>query len=262
MTKKNLFSKIKALLLDLDGTVYAGDHEIPGASEFIRKCRTAGIRSVFATNRSNRTPEVVCDQLNSYGIGCVPDDVVSTSIATARYVGSGTAFIIGEYGLQKALEDQGIVITENSPDYVIVSIDQQFTYDKLKLACKLLDKGAKFIATNMDPRLKLQGTTVPGTGSIVAAVMTASGRNPIVIGKPERHLMDMAIDKCHCLPSEALVIGDNLDTDIAAGIHAGIDTVLLLTGVSTEADVAQSPFKPTYIIKDFAELTSAFFNLK
>ena len=160
------------------------------------------------------------------------------------------------------MEDQGIVITQDNPDYVIVSIDQQFTYDKLKLACQLLDKGAKFIATNMDTRLKLAGTIVPGTGSIVAAVMTASGRDPIVIGKPERHLMDMALEKCHCLPSEALVIGDNLDTDIAAGIHAGIDTVLLLTGVSTEADVAHSPFKPTYIIKDFAELTSAFFNTK
>lgn len=252
-------SKPKALLLDLDGTVYAGNHEIPGASAFIHSCRSVGIRCIFVTNRSNRTPEEVRDQLNSYGIECSADDVVTTSLATARFLKSGSAFIIGENGLKTALEAQGLVITPDSPDYVVVSIDRQFSYDKLKLACQLLQNGAKFIATNMDPRLKIEGTTVPGTGSIVAAVMTASGLVPVVIGKPERHTMDMALEKCQCQRSEALVIGDNLDTDIAAGINAGIETVLILTGVHTRADIATSPFKPTYVAEDFAELSAAFF---
>ena len=133
----------------------------------------------------NRTREVVVEQLRSYGIPCEVERVVTTAIATARYLGSGSAYVVGEHGLEAALRDQGIRITADDPDAVVVSIDRQFTYDKLKTACRLIHAGAKFVATNTDAFLKVEDGIVPGSGSIVAAVRTGSGREPVVIGKPE-----------------------------------------------------------------------------
>ena len=247
----------KALFLDLDGTVYAGEHEIPGAAAFIRDAQTAGIRCLYVTNRSNRTPEEVCAQLASFTIECSPDDIVSTSVATAQYIGSGSAYVVGEYGLTHALETHGIAITDKNPDFVVVSYDRQFSYDKLKTACRLIGEGATYIATNLDPRLKTGNFYLPGTGSIVASVTMACGEKPIVIGKPKRHIMEIALKRCGCSKAEALVIGDGLDTDIAAAINAGIDSVLLLTGVSQREDLATSPHKPTHIAEDFEALHAA-----
>lgn len=244
----------KALLLDLDGTVYAGAQEVPGAAAFIRDATAAGIRCLYVTNRSNRTPDEVCAQLATYGIACTTDDIVSTAIATARYVRSGSAYVIGEAGLTRALEEQGITLTDTAPDTVIVSIDREFSYEKLKTACRLISQGATYIATNLDPRLKTATGLVPGTGSIVAAVTTASGVSPLVIGKPERHLMEMALQKCGCDKAEAWVVGDGLDTDIAAAINADLTSVLLLTGVTSREDLAASTLQPTYIAEHFAEL--------
>lgn len=245
------------LLLDLDGTVYAGDHEVPGAAAFIRDAHAAGIRTIFVTNRSNRTPEEVCAQLASFNVECTVDDIVSTADGTAQYLRSGSAYVIGEYGLTHALETRGITLTDKNPDYVVVSLDRQFSYDKLKTATRLISEGATYIATNLDPRLKLGSFYMPGTGSIVASVTMASGQAPIVIGKPERHLMEMALERCGCTKTEALVIGDGIDTDIAAGINAGIDSVLLLTGVTTREDLAASQYKPTHIAEDFNALRAA-----
>lgn len=247
----------KVLLLDLDGTVYAGDHEVPGAAAFIRDAHAAGMRTIFVTNRSNRTPEEVCAQLASFYIECATDDIVSTSSATAQYIGSGSAYVIGEYGLTHALETHGITLTDKNPDYVVVSLDRQFSYDKLKTATRLISEGATYIATNLDPRLKLGSFYMPGTGSIVASVTMASGQTPIVIGKPERHLMEMALKRCGYSKTEALVIGDGLDTDIGGAVNAGIDSVLLLTGVSTREDLATSPYQPTHIADDFKVLRAA-----
>ena len=247
----------KALLLDLDGTVYAGDHEVPGAAAFIRDAQAAGIRSVYVTNRSNRTPEEVCAQLASFNIECTTNDIISTSLATAQYIGSGSAYVVGEYGLTHALETYGITLTDKNPDYVVVSLDRQFSYDKLKTASRLIGEGATYIATNLDPRLKMGTYFLPGTGSIVASVTTACGQTPIIIGKPERHIMEMALKNCGCSKTEALVIGDGLDTDIAAAINAGIDSVLLLTGVSQREDLATSPHKPTHVAEDFEALRAA-----
>ena len=252
-------SRFKAILFDLDGTVYAGEKEVHGASDFIKKCLAQNIRCLYVTNRANRIPEVVRDQLLSYGIPCQTQDVVTTALVAARYIRSGSAYIIGESGLETALRQQGIAITDQSPDYVVVSIDRQFTYDKLAKAVELIYRGAKFIATNRDAKLKLEGHFVPGTGAIVAAVQTATGIAPLVLGKPERPLIDMALEICGCSPEETLLIGDNLATDIGAGKNAGIDTVLLLTGVSSRTDIGTDEIVPTYIAEDFAELDAIVF---
>ena len=247
------------LLLDLDGTVYAGHAEVPGAGDFVRRCAAAGIRSLFVTNRSNRTREAVVDQLRAYGIPCEVEDVVTTAIATARYLGSGSAYVIGEHGLETALREQGIRLTDEAPDAVVVSIDRAFTYDKLKTACGLIGGGARFVATNTDAFLKIEDGIVPGSGSIVAAVRTGSGREPVVVGKPETLLYDMALAICGAKRAETLVVGDNLATDIGAAVKAGLDSALLLTGVSSRKDLVSGAPAPTYVAEDYAALAAIVF---
>jgi 4-nitrophenyl phosphatase len=246
---------LKAVLLDLDGTVYLGDAEVPGASDLVRYCGQRGLRCLFVTNRSNRPPEVIRDQLRGYGVPCETEDVLTSAQATARYLGKGSVYMIGEEGLERALVEQGIRITDDRPDAVVVSYDRQFSYDKLAKACRLIGNGARFIATNPDHRLRVHGQTLPGTGAIVAAVATGSGVLPEVVGKPERLIFSMALETLGCRADEAISVGDNIDTDIGASAAAGIPSVLLLTGVSRREDVVDGKPRPDYVEENFAGLT-------
>ena len=270
---KMRFPNRKAVFLDLDGTVYSGAAAIPGAAEFVRDCTARGIRCVFVTNRANRTPEEVRDQLVSMGIPCVTDDILTTAAATANYIVSAgpdasdtghkpSAFIIGEHGLARAFAEHGIRITnetDEKPEFVVTSLDRSFTYDKMCRAVRHIVAGAKFIATNPDAFLTVEDGIMPGAGSIAAAVATASAGKPVIIGKPERHLIDLALALCGVTKEEALVVGDNIDTDIMAGINAGVETALMLTGVSTRDDVARTGIKPDAIAAGFNELGEMLF---
>jgi len=246
---------LKAVLLDLDGTVYLGAAEVPGASEFVGYCHRRGLRCLFVTNRSNRPPEAIRDQLRGYGVPCETEDVLTSAQATARYLGKGSAYMIGEEGLELALTEQGIRITGENPDAVVVSYDRQFTYEKLAAACRLIGDGARFIATNPDHRLRVDGHTLPGTGAIVAAVETGSGVRPEYVGKPERLIFDMALATLGCRAEETISVGDNLDTDIGASAAAGIPSVLLLTGISRREDIVEGRPRPDYIEDGFEGLT-------
>lgn len=245
----------KAFLLDLDGTVYKGSSPIPGATETINAAQQAGIRCLFITNRSNRPREIVRDQLRAQGIPCDTEDVVTTAETTARYCRSGSAYVIGETGLLQACREQGLSIADDradATDWVVVSIDRNFTYRKLHSAMRLILNGATFVATNIDARLLLDGGPVPGTGTIVSAVQFATGKTPIVIGKPSPHLFNDALRQLGIRPEEALAIGDNVHTDIAAGTAAAIPTVLLRTGFS-----ATEPSTATYTCDGWSDLAAA-----
>jgi len=246
---------IKGILLDLDGTVYFGRDEVPGAAAFINGAKKNGIACMFVTNRSNRAPAEVAEHLREYGIECTDDDVLTSSQATALHLRSGSYYHIGEEPLARALDEQGMVFDDVAPDYVIVSYDRDFNYDKLKKACLLIHAGAKFIATNPDKALKFEGGIIPGTGAIVAAVETGCAREPICIGKPERLIFDLAIDRLGLDRGDVIAVGDNMLTDIPAGSNAGIRTALILSGVSTRADAAASPVEPTWIVESYEELT-------
>jgi 4-nitrophenyl phosphatase len=244
--------------MDLDGTVYYGTDEVPGAVDFIRKCLDKGIRILYVTNRANRTPVEIRDQLRSFRVPCETDDILTSAQATARYLKKGSAWYIGEEGMRLALEEEDIRITDVNPDYVIVSIDKEFNYAKLKKACSLIFKGAKFVATNPDRGLKMEDGISPGTGAIVAAVETGSMTKPLMIGKPEGIIFEMALKKLGMKNDEVIVVGDNIDTDAAAGINAGIRTVVILTGISTHEEVLRSPHKATWTVRNFAELSALF----
>ena len=245
---------IKGIILDLDGTVYRGACEIDGAGEFCANMASKGVRCLFVTNRSNRTPDEIQAQLNNYGIACNIEDIMTTSMAAAKHVGSGSAYMVGEEGLRQALEEQGITITENRPDYVIVGWDRSVTFDKLKVATRLIHEGATFIATNPDPRLTTHEGIFPGTGAIVAAITTAAQQDPLVIGKPEPLLFNEAIEILGFERSHVIAVGDSLDTDIAAGGNAAIRTALMLTGHSLRKDVVDSEYTPTWICSSFLDL--------
>lgn len=247
---------IRGVILDLDGTVYLGHAEVPGAADCVAFLRRHGIRPLFVTNRANRLPGEVCAHLRGYGIACEEHDVLTSSEATARALKPGRAFWIGEAGLSEPLTAAGFVFDDERPDYVIVSFDRTFTYDKLKRACRLIDAGARFVATNPDRALKTDHGLTPGTGALVAAVAAGCGQSPLVVGKPERLIMDMAVARL-ALPRDTIVaVGDNLATDIPAAARAELRGALILTGVSRREDVPAAPVQPDWIVADFAELTA------
>jgi len=247
---------LNGVILDLDGTVYLGSQQVPGASDFVAFLAELGIRCLFVTNRSNRRPEDVAAHLQEYGIPCGVEHVLTSSQAAVQYLKRGSAYVIGEEGLTSELIKAGIAITDRNPEYVIVSLDRAFNYDKLMTACNLIAGGATFIATNPDKVLKVATGLNPGTGSIVAAVEAASGVKPLVIGKPEKLIMDMALARMGLSAGEVIAVGDNVLTDIPAGAAAGVRTVLLLTGVSKRHEAESGPYRPDWVLEDFSELTA------
>jgi len=245
---------IKGVILDLDGTVYQGHEEVPGAARFINFLQETGRKFLFVTNRANRTPEEVSDQLRGFGVPCDVEHVLTSAQAAARYLRRGRVFMVGEGGLRKALEEAGLVLTDESPDYVVVSFDRDFTYGKMKTACRLIDEGARFIATNPDKGLRTEQGLVPGTGAIVASVAAGCGKEPVIIGKPEPLIVEMGVALLGLDKESVVAVGDNLATDIPAGNRAGVRTALLLTGISSREDLERSDAAPTWVVDDYEEL--------
>ncbi|MFD2204713.1 HAD-IIA family hydrolase [Kiloniella antarctica] len=254
---------ISALLFDLDGTVYRGTDAIPGASDFITKLKERGIPFLFVTNRGNRRPEEVADQLNAMGISCTPDDVLTSAQAVAMGLDRGTrVYCLGEEGLTSTLEDAGVIITDGSSDTdaVVVSYDRGINYEKLGKALRLIDGGARFIATNTDRLITVEDGILPEAGPIVAAVQAATEKEPEIFGKPEKQIMDAALKRLGKQASDCAIIGDNIFTDILAGHKSGMKSILILTGVASRKDGEDALFKPTWIAEDYQDLEKLFFS--
>jgi 4-nitrophenyl phosphatase len=247
---------IRGVILDLDGTVYLGGREVPGAARFVTGLQDRGIQRLFVTNRANRPPEPIVTQLRGFGIPCETKDILTSAQATARYLGKGAAYCVGEEGLTQALEEQGLTITEDSPDVVVVGFDRAFTYEKLEKACQFIGDGARFVATNPDKALRVEDRLLPGTGAIVAAIAAGSATEPLIIGKPERTIIDMAIDRLALPREDVIMVGDNVETDVPAAHGAGVRVALILSGISTREDADRSPLKPTWIVENYDELTT------
>ncbi len=254
-------AEITALIFDLDGTIYRGGDAVPGACEFIASLQRRKIPFLFVTNRGNRRPELIAGQLQSMGIPCHPDHVLTSSQAVATQLDKGTrAFCIGEEGLTTILEDHGIQVSEDEADTVVVSYDRNFNYDKLCKALRLIKAGARFIATNTDSVITVEDGILPEAGPMVAAVQNATGREPEIIGKPERYIIDAACVRLNKSIDECVIIGDNLFTDILAGHKSGMRSALMLTGVTTRRECDYTEFKPTWIAEDYLELEKLFFS--
>lgn len=250
---------IRGVIFDLDGTVYRGAEAVPGAADLIRDLRTRGVQVRFATNRANRPADVVRDQLTSMGLDCDLDDIFTTAEATADVLKPGRYYLIGEAGVGRALENRGFVPDQTAPDYVVVSYDREFSYRKLAIAQRLILDGAQFVATNPDRILSMADGLVPGAGSIVAAVVAATGVDPLVIGKPGRRLFDWALARMGLPATAVIAVGDNLDTDIPAGKAAGMRTMLMLTGVTQRDELARTKTLPTWVAQDYVEARAIFY---
>lgn len=238
----------KAYLFDLDGTVYRGSEPTAYAAETLAEIRARGARIRFLTNNSGADPEVIAQKLKSMGIEAHPEEVVTSGMAAARYLTNQNLrrlFVIGEPGLVRTLRKHGLEVAnadqdevvrpdENGPyDAVVCGICRGFTYDLLNAALQAIRGGAEFVATNADATYPIEGGKErPGAGAIVAALQTCSGVRPHICGKPQPDMVLMALESCGAKPEEALLVGDRMDTDIAAAKAAGVQSVLVMTGVS------------------------------
>lgn len=255
-TRRNNASqgRIRAVILDLDGTVYLGQTPVPGAVDFLAWLEERGIKRMFVTNRANRPPRDICRHLNDCGIACREIDIITTIEATVRRLKSGSAYVIGEEGLLEGFRKSAVKLDDVSPDYVVVSYDRGFNYQKMEKACMLIQKGAKFIATNTDKGLKVEDHVAPGTGSIVASIVAGTGVQPLIIGKPEPTILEMALEQLGTRRKDTIVVGDNVETDIPAGHRAGMRTALLLTGISRRTSVGPDSSPPSWILNGYTDL--------
>ena len=247
----------KGYLLDLDGTMYRGNTAIPEAVEFVKALKKRDLPYLFVTNNSTKTPKDVAAHLQNFLIPAEKEDVFTSGMATAAFITeqkpNARVFIVGENGLREALSQAGHIEATEDVDYVVVGLDREVSYQKIKQASLLIQKGATFIATNKDNAIPSEEGLVPGNGSIVAAIATASNTLPIFAGKPEAIIINQALDVLGTSPDETIMVGDNYQTDILAGIHAGLDTLLVFSGVTSEEDLLSIEVKPTFTHHSLAE---------
>lgn len=249
--------KYQGYLIDLDGTMYKGTERIEAASDFVKRLRDKGIPYLFVTNNSSRTPSQVAEKLQGFDIPAEENQVFTTSQATANYIYSqnphASVYVIGEEGIKTAIKEKGFHLAGENADYVVVGIDREISYEKLAIACLAVRNGAAFISTNGDIALPTERGLLPGNGSITAVISVSTQTKPLFIGKPESIIMDQALKVLGTAKEETLMVGDYYDTDILAGINAGIDTLLVHTGVTTKELLAGYDQKPTYAIDSLEE---------
>jgi 4-nitrophenyl phosphatase len=252
----------KAYLIDLDGTMYRGNEVIEEAPLFIQWLIEQERPYLFLTNNSARTPEQLADKMGKMGITCGPEHFFTSGMATAEYIelmkSGKKVYLIGEEGVRQALMDKGCDLTLEHPDYVVIGIDRDLTYDKLAKASLFVQQGAVFLSTNSDRAIPTEQGLVPGNGAITTAVSVASGATPQYIGKPESLFVELALQKLGKNAEEVLLVGDNLLTDIAAGQKASVDTLLVYTGITRSEDVDQLSVKPTYAVNHLIEWMRQF----
>jgi NagD protein len=249
---------IETWLTDMDGVLVHEEHPIPGAAEFIEKLKSSGRRFLVLTNNSIFTPRDLRARLLGSGID-VPEEAIWTSaLATAKFLADqrpgGTAYALGESGLTTALHDVGYVMTERDPDYVVLGETRTYSFESITKAVRLIEGGARFIATNPDPSGPSVHGTLPATGSVAALISTATGRQPYYIGKPNALMMRSALNRLEAHSETTVMIGDRMDTDIISGLEAGLRTILVTTGSTKAEHIETFPYRPTRVVDSVADL--------
>jgi 4-nitrophenyl phosphatase len=265
MKPETILSRIHHLIVDMDGVLWRGDEPMPGLKEFFAFLRHNRVGFVLATNNASRTPEQYVAKLARFGVEVSPECVLTSAQAAAAYLATiappGTrVYAIGEEGVRRALEERGFVLTGERAAYVVVGWDRQLTWDKLATAALLIHAGAGFIGTNPDTNFPTEQGPVPGNGAQLAALEAATGVAPLVVGKPEPRMYEEALRRMGAHSDTTAVLGDRLGTDIVGGVRASLTTVLVLSGINTEADLAASPVKPDLVCADIEELVHKWAN--
>lgn len=250
----------KGYLIDLDGTIYRGKEPIPAGRRFVERLQQRKIPFLFLTNNTTKSPETVAYRLeHEFDIFVSPETVYTATLATIDFMKADArgkkVFIIGEPGLIEPVLAAGFTWEEEQPDYVIVGLDNDVTYEKFAKATLAIQKGATFIGTNPDKNIPTERGLLPGAGAVIALVEAATQTKPIFIGKPEAIIMDKAVALLRLQKSDVLMVGDNYMTDISAGINNEIDTLLVLSGFTPKSAVPTLPVAPTYVLDSLDEWT-------
>ena len=249
---------IKSWLTDMDGVLVHENDALPGAAELIDQWNADGTEYLVLTNNSIFTPRDLAARLRGSGIEVSEERIWTSALATAEFVAQqkpgGSAYVIGEAGMITALYDKGFIMTDRDPDFVIVGETRTYSFEQITTAIRLIVGGARFVATNPDATGPSSEGILPGCGSISALMTKATGLEPYVVGKPNPMMFRSALNKIGAHSEETGMIGDRMDTDIVAGMEAGLHTVLVLTGIATRENITVFPFRPVEVLDGVYEL--------
>jgi NagD protein len=250
--------EIRSWLMDMDGVLVREEEAIPGADEFITRLRELGTPFLLLTNNSIYTQRDLAARLRNSGIDVPEERIWTSALATARFLEDqrpgGSAFVIGEAGLTTALHSAGYTLTERSPEYVVLGETRTYSFERITQAIRLIEGGARFIATNPDATGPTLNGPLPATGSVAALISRATGVDPYFVGKPNPLMMRSALNAIDAHSETAAMIGDRMDTDIVSGLEAGMVTILVLTGLTTGEDAERYPYRPSRVVDSVADL--------
>lgn len=248
----------KNYLIDMDGVLVRGQEPIDGAVAFIERLREGGHKFMVLTNNPLYTPRDLSYRLRVTGLDIEPERIYTSAMATAQFLRlqkpAGTAYVVGESGLTHAIHEIGYVITDRDPDYMVLGETHAYSIDQVTIAIRLVAAGAHFIATNPDKSGPSEHGIVPACGAMAALIAQASGRKPLFIGKPNPLMMRLAMNHLGVHSENTIMIGDNMETDIIAGVQAGLGTILTLSGITERHHLKEYPYLPTQIIDSVADL--------
>ena len=252
----------KCFICDMDGVIYHGNRIIPNVKEFVEWLEENGKNYLFLTNSSERSPRELAQKLDRMGLHVGEEHFYTSALATASFLKSqcpgGSVYVIGEPGLSYALYEAGFSMNDMNPDYVVFGETRSLNYEKIEKAVKLVQGGAKLIGTNSDLTAPAENGIIPACRALIAPIDMTTGKSAYFVGKPNPLMMRHALKRMNCHRIEAAIIGDRMDTEIIAGIESELDTVLVLSGVSSEETVKNFPYRPKYILRDVGEIAGVY----
>jgi NagD protein len=244
-------------LIDMDGVLMHEGHALPGAADFLARLVERGRRFLVLTNNSIFTPRDLSARLARGGLQAPEESIWTSALATANFLASqlpgGSAYVVGEAGLTTALHEVGYTLTDTAPDYVVLGETRTYSFESITRAIRLVAAGARFIATNPDATSPSAEGPLPATGAIAAMITKATGAQPYFVGKPNPMMFRSAMNRIQAHSESTVMVGDRMDTDVVAGIEAGLETILVLTGSTRAADIARFPFRPTRVLDSIAD---------
>ncbi|NLE84718.1 MAG: HAD family hydrolase [Chloroflexi bacterium] len=257
MAKKNF-------LVDMDGVLVHGSKMVPGADRFIQSLIDDKRKFAILTNNSKYTPRDLAHMLNKAGLNIDEEMLFTSAMATAEFLASqkpnGKAFVIGEVGLTAAIHSQGYIQTAVDPDFVVLGETNAYSFDHITQAVRLINDGARFIATNPDPNGPSESGTIPATGAMAALIEKATGKAAFFVGKPNTLMMRTALNHFDMHSEETFMIGDRMDTDVLSGISGGMETILVLSGSTKREEIDNYPFQPKYVFESVADINVTQFD--
>ena len=252
---------IECWLTDMDGVLVHEEHALPGAAEFLQRLADSSRRFLVLTNNSIFTPRDLAARLSRSGIEVPEENIWTSALATAdflaRQMPGGSAYVIGESGLTTALYEAGYTTTDTDPDYVVLGETRTYSFEAITKAIRLVEAGARFIATNPDATGPSKEGSLPATGSVAALITRATGAEPYFVGKPNPMMFRSAMNRIEAHSETTAMIGDRMDTDVVSGLEAGMETILVLTGVTTREEAERYPFRASRVVHSVADLVDA-----